>query len=267
MFTKRNSEGKSMNIIIITGASSGIGMEFAQQMDDYFTNIDEFWLIARRKDKLTELAASLKHKTRILSMDITKDAQLERLEDTILEQRAVVRMLINAAGYGLMGNFAGQEREEMLGMIRLNCEALTSLTHRMLPYMRRGSRIIQMASSAAFLPQIDFAVYAATKSYVLSFSRALGEELREKGIYVTSVCPGPVDTPFFDIAEKMGSTLAIKKYTMVDAERVVAQALWDSYRKHTLSVCSLPIQAFGVATKLLPHDCYLYMMKLLKRMQ
>lgn len=256
-----------MNIIIITGVSSGIGMEFAHQMDDYFTNIDEFWLIARRRDKLNELAASLKHKARVLCMDITKDAQLERLEDTIIEKKAVVRMLINAAGYGLMGDFAGQDREDALGMIRLNCEALTNITHRMLPYMRRGSRIIQMASSAAFLPQIDFAVYAATKSYVLSFSRALGEELRDKGIYVTSVCPGPVDTPFFDIAEKTGSTLAIKKYTMVEAERVVDRALKDSYQKRTLSVCSIPIQAFAVATKLLPHDVYLYLMKLLKKMQ
>ena len=85
--------------------------------------------------------------------------------------------------------------------------------------MRWGSRIIQLASSAAFLPQPGFSVYAATKSYVLSFSRALGEELKNAGIYVTSVCPGPVDTPFFDIAEATGSTLAVKKYTMVTADR------------------------------------------------
>ena len=254
-----------MNIIIITGASSGIGMEFARQMDEHFSNIDEFWLIARRREKLVELADSLKHPARILSMDITKDAQLDRLEDTIREKNAVVRMLINAAGYGLMGEFAGQNREEMLGMIRLNCEALTSITHRMIPYMKRGSRIIQLASSAAFLPQTDFAVYAATKSYVLSFSRALGMELEEKGIYVTSVCPGPVDTPFFDIAERTGTTLSIKKYTMVQADRVVALALKDSYYKRTMSVCSMPIQTFLVGTKLLPHDFYLKCMKFLKK--
>ena len=141
-----------MNIIIITGASSGIGMEFARQMDDYFTNIDEFWLIARRRDELEELAASLKHSARILAMDITKDAQIDRLEDTILEKKATVRMLINAAGYGLMGAFENQKQEEMLGMIRLNCEALTAVTHRVLPYMKKGSRIIQLASSAAFSP-------------------------------------------------------------------------------------------------------------------
>lgn len=254
-----------MNIIIITGASSGIGLEFALQMDNYFKNIDEFWLVARDREKLEAVASVMQHKTRLLSMDITKDAQLERLEDTVREQNAVVRMLINCAGYGIMGDFTSQNLYDELGMIRLNCEALTNITHRMIPYMKKGSRIIQLASSAAFLPQIDFAVYAATKSYVLSFSRALGEELREKGIYVTSVCPGPVDTPFFDIAERTGSTLAIKKYTMVSPSQVVEQALRDSYYKRTLSVCSLPIKGFRVASKLIPHDTILAFTKALKR--
>lgn len=254
-----------MNIVIITGASSGIGLEFALQMDNYFKNIDEFWLVARDRAKLEAVANVMQHKTRLLSMDITKDAQLERLEDTIKEKNAVVRMLINCAGYGIMGNFASQNLYGELGMIRLNCEALTNITHRCIPYMKRGSRIIQLASSAAFLPQIDFAVYAATKSYVLSFSRALGEELREKEIYVTSVCPGPVDTPFFDIAERTGSTLAIKKYTMVSPTKVVEQALRDSYHKRTLSVCSVPIKGLRVASKLVPHDTILGITKALKR--
>ena len=95
--------------------------------------------------------------------------------------------------------------------------------------MRANSRIIQLASSAAFLPQPKFAVYAATKSYVYSFSRALAQELRNKKIYVTAVCPGPVDTPFFDIAEKTESTLAIKKRTIARADLVVKQAIKDSY--------------------------------------
>lgn len=254
-----------MNVVIITGASSGIGREFAVQMDRYFSNIDEFWLVARSRDKLKELADSLHHKARVLSMDITKDAQLERLEDTVIEKHAIVRMLINCAGYGLMGAVERQDREEMLGMIRLNCEALTNLTHRMLPYMRRGSRIIQLASSAAFLPQPDFAVYAATKAYVLSFSRALGKELLDRGIYVTSVCPGPVRTHFFEIAERTGTTLFIKKYTYVSPERVVALALKDSYYCRTMSVCSLPIKAFRGLAKLAPHELILDGLMLLKR--
>lgn len=244
-------------IIMITGASSGIGREFARQMDPYFTNIDEFWLIARREDKLRELSEMLQHNIRIFDRDITQKASLDRLENMIAEQNVKICMLINCAGFGMMGCFADQDREEMLDMIRLNCEALTSLTHRMLPYMGRNSRIIQLASSAAFLPQADFAVYAATKSYVLSFSRALREELKGKRIYVTAVCPGPVDTPFFTIAEKTGTTLAIKKFTMVTAEEVVNRALLDSYYKRALSVYSIPIRAFGILSKVMPQGVLL----------
>jgi len=244
---------RKMNIIMITGASSGIGMEFALQMDEYFSNIDEFWLIARKRSQMEKLAQALRHAARIFSIDVTDSENLDILENAVTRENAVVRMLINCAGYGLMGSFAGQDAGKALGMIRLNCEALTDLTHRMLPHMRRGSRIIQMASSAAFMPQPYFAVYAATKAYVFSFSRALGEELRDAGIYVTSVCPGPVDTPFFDIAESTGTTLIVKKYTMVRADKVVALALKDSYRKRSVSVCSFPIKAFQLLTKTTPH--------------
>lgn len=254
-----------MNVVIITGASSGIGLEFALQMDSYFDTIDEFWLIARSRERLEEAAKALEHKARVLAMDITDEKKQDQLVELLIEKNAVVRMLINGAGFGVMGPFSEQERMTALDMVRLNCEALTGLTHRMLPFMRRNSRIIQMASSAAFLPQPDFAVYAATKAYVLSFSRALGAELKDAGIYVTSVCPGPVDTPFFDIAEKTGTTLTVKKYTMVDAEKVVSLALKDSYYRRTMSVCSLPIKGFQCLAKVLPHEMLLRAMVLLKK--
>lgn len=254
-----------MNIIIITGASSGIGREFARQMDGHFDRTEEFWLVARSREKLEALAKDLKHRTRIFAMDITREESLDALEEAVFQSRAVVRILIGCAGYGIMGSFCEQEPRLETGMVRLNCEALTDLTHRMIPYMRRGSRIIQMASSAAFLPQPGFAVYAATKAYVLSFSRALGEELKNAGIYVTSVCPGPVDTPFFDIAEATGSTLAVKKYTMAEASRVVALALKDSYYRRPVSVCSLPIKALWALSKAVPHSAILHVMAQMKK--
>ncbi len=252
-----------MNIAIITGASSGLGWEFARQMDAgaAFDKIDEFWLVARRRDKLKQLAATLRHRSRIIPIDVTDGEKLDRLELLIRKKNARVRVLVNCAGYGIMGAFAQQERGKETGMIRLNCEALTDMTHRMLPYMRRGSRIIQLASCAAFLPQPNFAVYAASKAYVLRFSQALGMELQERGIYVTSVCPGPVDTPFFDIAERNGKTLSIKKYTMVQADKVVAKAIRDSLHKKSKSVYSLPIKGVELLAKLVPHDLALYCMK------
>lgn len=250
-----------MNIVIITGASSGIGYEFARRMDLSFDSIDEFWLVARREDKLKALADSMRHETRIFAIDVTDDSGLDQLEQAISEEKAKVRMLINCAGYGIIGNFTNVDCRTQTGMIRLNCEALTNITHRMIPYMRRGSRIIQLASSAAFAPQATFAVYAATKAYVLSFSRALGEELREKGIYVTSVCPGPVDTPFFETAERHGKTLAIKKFAMVRADKVVKLALKDSLNKKSKSVYGMPIKAFELVAKLVPHELILFVMR------
>lgn len=254
-----------MNIVIITGASSGIGREFARRMDLAFDTIDEFWLVARSEKNLQSLANTMRHETRLFPIDVTDDCGLDLLEQAVIAHKAKVRMLINCAGYGIMGEFAQIDRAEETGMIRLNCEALTNITHRMIPYMKRNSRIIQLASSAAFTPQANFAVYAATKSYVLSFSRALGEELRSKGIYVTSVCPGPVDTPFFDIAERHGKTLAIKKLTLVRADQVVKKALKDSLHKKSKSVFSAPIKAFELAAKLTPHQFILCIMRRMRK--
>jgi short-subunit dehydrogenase len=251
------------NIILITGASSGIGLEFVQEIDSHFYNIEEIWVVARNRPKLVEIGERAAHRVRIIAMDITKDAQLERLQDVLEEKKAVVRMLIDCAGYGITGNFAENNRREQLGMIRLNCEALTNLTYRVLPFMRPGSRIIQMASSAAFLPQPGFAVYAATKAYVLSFSRALAQELRSKQIYVTAVCPGPVDTPFFEVAERNHTEASrekvqkLKTLFMIQPEKVVKQALRDSYHKRTLSVIGVPMNVFAIAARYLPQSLLL----------
>lgn len=246
-----------MNVAIITGASSGIGKEFAYQIDAAYGKIDEIWLVARNKEKLNHLAEELRHNSRVFAIDITNAIGLERLENAVKKNKAVVRMLVNCAGYGIMGPFAEQDRKEQTGMIRLNCEALTNITHRMLPYMKRGSRIIQMASCAAFLPQENFAVYAASKAFVLRFSQALQMELKEREIYVTSVCPGPVDTPFFEIAERNGKTLAIKKKFMVPAEKVVQKALADSMHQKSKSVYSLPIMGMELLSKAVPHEILL----------
>ena len=253
-----------MNIIIITGASSGMGLEFALQLDNIFHNIDEIWLIARRKKELLQVAQYMEHTTRVLDMDLTNSAHMQRLEHLLREEKPVIRMLVNCAGYGIMGDFSEGDKKELLGMIDLNCHALTEMTYLCIPYMKKNSRIIQLASSAAFLPQPDFAVYAASKSYVYSFSRALARELAPRKIYVTAVCPGPVDTPFFDIAEKSGSTLGIKKLTIAKADKVVQQAIADSYKKKEHSVYSRVIRSFELLAKVVPHSVILKMMSYMK---
>ncbi len=253
-----------MNIIIITGASSGMGVEFALQLDNVFHNIDEIWLIARRKKEMLEVAQYLEHPTRVLDMDVTDSSDIDRLRKLLSDEKPVIRMLVNSAGYGIMGDFSNSDIGAELGMIDVNCKALTQMTYLCIPYMKKNSRIIQLASSAAFLPQPNFAVYAATKSYVYSFSRALNRELRTKKIYVTAVCPGPVDTPFFDIAERTGRTLAVKKLTLVRADQVVQKAIGDSYHRREKSVYGAWIKSFEAAAKILPHSAILALMQVLK---
>lgn len=252
------------NIVIITGASSGIGQEFAIQLDRILHKTDELWLIARRKERLTEFSKLLDIPIKVIAMDVTNENDMIAFKKILEVEDAAVRMLINCAGFGLMGSFDRLDIEEQTAMLDVNCKALTRITHYCIPYMRKNSRIIQLASSAAFLPQESFAVYAATKSYVLSFSRALREELKEKSIWVTAVCPGPVDTEFFDIAEKYGRTLSIKKLTLVSPQRVVKKALIDSYSKKAVSVCSLPIMGFRILAKYIPHGWILSALHLVK---
>ena len=112
------------NIIIITGASSGIGQEFALQIDTAFSNIDEIWMIARREDRLLEVARVMEHNTRLIMMDLTDEYAMDDFEMLLEESNVTVRMLINAAGYGLMGAFEELSLEEQLGMLQVNCEAL-----------------------------------------------------------------------------------------------------------------------------------------------
>ena len=243
-----------MKIVIVTGASSGIGEEFVKQLDQNFQRIDEIWMIARSEKKMEDIASGLENKVRILPFDLEKREDIELFSDILAVEKPGICMLVNCAGFGVMGNFQDLAIEEQLEMIELNCKALTKITYLCLPYMIRNGRILQVASSAAFSPQAGFAVYAATKSYVLSFSRALQEEVRSKEIFITAVCPGPVDTPFFERAEKGGHTLLLKKKFSVTAERVVHDAIIASKKRKTVSVCSLPMKAFHGACKLLPHD-------------
>lgn len=254
-----------MNIAIVTGASSGMGRETVRQIDKIYTDgIDEIWLIARRTERLVALSKSIKHKARILPLDLTDEKDLAELELSLDLTNPNVKMLVNASGYGIIGSFSTSNINEQTGMVRLNAEALTKVTYLVLQYMKKGARIIQFASSAAFLPQPDFAVYAATKSYVLSFSGALNEELRSRGISVTAVCPGPVNTEFFKIAEKHGTNFDFKKYFICEETDVVKQALIDSYHRRQTSVYSAPMKALQIITKLIPHKIILFILSLFK---
>ena len=246
-----------MKIAIVTGASSGMGREAVIQLADRFSGLKEIWVIARRKERLEALRGQVPVPLRLLCLDLAREADMEELAKELKEQRPDVKILVNAAGYGKIGQVGEVAIPEEGGMVRVNCESLVRVTHQVLPYMSGHGRILQFASAAAFLPQPGFAVYAATKAFVLSYSRALGQELKARDIRVTAVCPGPVRTEFFKIAETEGQMPAYKELFMADPRKVVAKAIRDSMMGKSMSVYGTPMKLFGLLCKAVPHDAIL----------
>lgn len=244
-----------MSVAIVTGASSGMGREFVHQISKRFKTIDEIWVIARRIEKLEELCQEINNvRIRPLKYDVSDLADMIRFKMLLMQEKPQVRALVNSAGYGIIGTFE-EVGDDNSGMCRVNCLGLTKMIELVLPFMtcNRGN-IWNIASSAAFMPQPSFATYAATKAYVLSLSRALNKELKHRNITVTAVCPGPVKTEFFDVAEKHRSAKFYKKLGMVKAENVVNLALKDGFHGRGVSVYGSTMKGFRVLSKLLPHD-------------
>lgn len=202
-------------ITIITGASSGLGAEFARQLykstmsEPEESRATELWLIARTKEKLAALKEELEAEPsaftiKTIPMNLAGKEGVNLFKTFLATEKISgefkINMLINNAGFGTYGEFSHTPLDKELEMIDLNCTALTGLCGAVLSYLTEGSTIINVASLAAFLPLGNFAVYAATKSYVLSFSVALAAELKDKKITVCALCPGSVSTDFANIA-------------------------------------------------------------------
>ena len=244
-------------IAIITGASSGMGRECVIQLADRFAGLEEIWVIARRKERLFRLVSEVPVPLKILELDLQREEAFAALEEKLEWEEPEVKILVNAAGFGKIGQVSELSLDEETGMTDVNCRALAAVTRLVLPYMTKNSRILQFASAAAFLPQPGFAIYAATKAFVLSYSRALSMELKRRQIYVTAVCPGPVKTEFFAIAEKTGKIPLYKRLAMADPKRVVKKALRDSMMGKPVSVYGPLMKAFWLLSKLCPHELIL----------
>ncbi len=215
---------------LITGASAGIGREFARQLASRARSLV---LIARREERLNELRNELRDRNAQLTVhvrvvDLCEKSQIDELIRSLAREKIEIDFLINNAGLGDVGPFATSPPQRNDEMLQVNVAALTHLTRRLLPQMisqKRGA-ILNVSSSAGFLPIPEFNVYAATKAYVTSFSESLRAELRDTGVTVTALCPGPVHTEFGDVAKRPGGKPERgPEFVYVSVEKTVRDAL------------------------------------------
>ena len=241
------------NIAIVTGASSGLGKEFVRQID-HTKKFDEIWLIARREERLKSLTQELTTPAKVLPLDLTDPTSIEVLKQKFSEEHPNVQLLVNSSGYGKFGNYQEIPLQSSMDMIDLNCRALVAMTESTLPFMKNGAKIIQIASVAAFFPLPYMNVYAASKAFVLSYSRALNQELKSRKISVTALCPYWVKTEFIDVAQKDASSNSVTRFPFItDAPHVVARALKASEKHRDLCTYGVADKTLNIIGKIFPH--------------
>ncbi|MBN2790495.1 MAG: SDR family NAD(P)-dependent oxidoreductase [Candidatus Delongbacteria bacterium] len=245
---------KNKKIAIITGASSGFGVEFSKRIDS-LREIEEIWLIARREQKLLNTSKQLKNaKSLVIVSDLSSKEGISKIKKLLEKEKPEVKFLINNAGFGKTEKFEYSDDDYNEKMIDVNVKAQVMVTKLVLPYMSEGSYIANVASSAAYAPLPYFAVYAASKAFILSFSYSLKEELRHKNISVTAVCPGPAGTEFF----KSVKGNKVNGLSIRDPKLVIRKAMVDILKRRSVSVYGLDMNLLRIISKLLPRKILAY---------
>lgn len=248
-----------MNIAIITGASSGMGREFVRRLSEIHS-YDEIWVIARRRERLEELAKEIKTPVRAIPLDLTKNESYEELKNLLETEKPEVKTLVNASGFGVFEKFENIPLDKQIGMIDLNSKALMAVTFIVMPYLKKGSEVYQIGSLSSFQPVPYIATYGATKAFVLSFTRAVNAEYKKNGIKMMAVSPGWVKTEFFDTAVVDESVITYYNQFFT-AEQVVTRAIKDMRRGKDVSVVGPMIRAQVLVAKLLPHRLVMWIWK------
>ncbi|MGI6737708.1 MAG: SDR family NAD(P)-dependent oxidoreductase [Anaerovoracaceae bacterium] len=246
-----------METAIVTGASSGLGQEFIKEILRRFAP-REIWAIARRRERLEQLQQLPEAKgcrIRPLPLDLTAADALDRFEERLRREQPRVGILVNAAGFARIGLSREISRRDNDAMIDLNCKAAVDMTLAVLPYMERGSRILNICSVAGFQPLTGINTYAASKSFLLSWTKALHLEQLGSGIHVTAVCPYWMrDTEFIETAQQHGSKRAIRRFPLAQrARRVARWAMIDSAMNFWVSSPGIIPVYMRVFCKFIPH--------------
>ena len=259
----------SKHIAIITGASSGIGKAFLEEIaNDRGVNgatpFDEIWAVARSEDKLIEIKALLGDDRIVpVTADLSSPEDMTKLSERLASEKPQIGLLINCAGMGMKGLVEDHPAKTLEDTIDVNCTSLAKLTRICIPYMivrdpyrtrDKRPRIINIASSAGFLPQPGFAAYAASKAFVISFSRALYYELKDHRIIVTAICPGPVKTDFQRKATggAQADFTGIRKYVVADPVKLARASIKASGKGRQILVYGFSQKALHVASKIIP---------------
>ncbi len=240
-------------VAIVTGASSGLGLEFARQIDR-LQQVDEIWLVARKADALDDVAKQLDTPAIPVVADLTSKADIAAIKQRLADFDPDVRYLVNAAGFGKFGDWQTISDEAVDSMIDLNCRGLVDMTHATLPYMSRGAHIVQVASAAAFVPLPHMNVYAATKAFVLRYTRALRWELHGTGITATALCPTWVKTGFEKVARESGGGHDVRHLLGAQkASTVVSRALTANKLHLAVATASPQSCALRLIGKVVPN--------------
>ena len=250
-----------MTIALITGASAGLGIAFFHSLCRRHPELEEIWLIARREERLQELAKDSPIPVTVLPMDLTDPAAYDALAAKLAAEKPAVHLLVNNAGVGQLDNIADSDWPTQARMVDLNCRALTAVTTVVLPYMGAGSAVINVASIASFCPNARMTVYSSTKAYVMSFSRGLREELKSRRVNVLAVCPGPMRTEFLEVADITGRSPMFKMLPYSDPAAVADRAVVLATKGRAVYTPRLFFKFYRVLAKLLPHG---FVMKLSK---
>ncbi len=238
-------------IAIITGASSGLGREFVRILTDR-PELDEIWAIARNEQKLLALVSEFGDKIKPFSRDLSDRKQIEAFADTLANADVSIQYLINNAGFAKFCSYNDLSVEESLNMIDLNINGLVAMGLVCIPYMKKGSHLINIASQASFQPLPYQNIYSSTKAFVRNYTRALNVELRDRGIIATTVCPGWMKTNLIDNG-LIGADKATSRFRMMVTPDVVAEkAIRDADHNKDISVYSLYVKTAHAFAKLLP---------------
>ena len=251
-----------MNIAVITGASSGLGIEYLKNICERYTDIQQFWIVARRIDRLEKIANGYPDKKIIpIELDLTDYESYEKFNQLLTKADANIKVFVNNAGYGVLGNVGEVDYIKQSGMVDLNCRALTALTAIALRFMESGSFIVNVCSIASFCPNPRMTVYSSTKAYVKSFSKAVRFENKKNGINILAVCPGPMDTEFLNVAGIKGNSKTFDMLPYSDPVKVAKNSLIAAEKGRAVYTPGTFYKFYRILAKFVPHGILMHFSK------